>query len=110
MFLCLTLGIVFDLAYINISIVQEILRGDMEAREERTGKKMKKPLIVSLEAYKAVLEAGSKAGTGYVNPTVLFLKKKVKHYVAVALCLLYLCSGEIYSVIASVIDYFRSLW
>lgn len=99
-FTILALSIVTDMAYINISIVQDFLT-------ERKGGKGK-PILVSLEAWNAVKEAESKIGSGgYVNPNMIFLKHKTSQYIIISICLLYLVSGDLFGVIANWIDYFR---
>lgn len=104
MFLVLGLSMVFDIAYINLPFVQLLLERDEEGREAS-----KKPMFVSLEAHSAVREADSKAGISYVSPNSLYLKQKGKQFVMVSICILYLCSGQIYIIAGKCIDYFREI-
>lgn len=99
LFLTLGLSIVFDIAYINLPFMQLAL-----SRQEG-----EKPKLVSLEAWSAVKEADSKAGESYVSPNTIFLKHKSKQYVVVAICILYLTSGQIFNLIANAVDYFRGI-
>ena len=96
-FVMLALTIVIDLAYITIPGVQLLLTNSNESKAK----------FVSLEAFNAIKEAESKAGSEYTNPVGVYLKSKTKQYVAIFLCLLYLVSGQIFGVLGSLIDYFR---
>lgn len=98
MFIIISITFVVDIAYINLPMFQNILTSDN-----------KKPRFVSLEAWSAVMEADSKAGQEYLNPTMLYLGHKSKQFLAVAVCVLYLTSGKIFVIIAQVINYFRGI-
>ena len=97
-FILLALTIIIDLAYINIPGVQLAL--------SKTSKG-EKPKLVSLEAYKAIQEAESNAGSEYVNPLSFYFKSKTKQFIALGICLLYLVSGKIFILIANIMDYFQ---
>lgn len=99
MFALLGLTAVIDIAYIVIPAFQFALsnaNGD-------------KPKFVSLEAHNAVKAAESKSGNEYVNPMSVYLKSKTRQYIAIFICLLYLVSGQIYSLLADFMDYFRGV-
>lgn len=100
-FTFLGLTIVIDIAYITIPFVQELL-GRLSK-----GEKIK---CVSLEAANAVKEAESKSGQEYINPLGVYLKSKTRQYVAIAICILYLVSGNLFSFLASFIDYFTGIF
>ena len=100
-FAFLGLTIVIDIAYITIPFVQELL-GRLSK-----GEKIK---CVSLEAANAVKEAESKSGQEYINPLGVYLKSKTRQYVAIAICILYLVSGNLFSFLASFIDYFTGIF
>lgn len=95
-FVILALTLLFDIAYITLPFVQEAL-------PEENGKVR----FVSIEASNAIKEQESKAGTEYINPLGIYLKSKVKQYIAIFICLLYLMSGKIFSVMANFMDYFN---
>lgn len=96
-FALLSITIVIDIAYITIPFVQEFL-GRISKNE--------KPKFVSLEAANAIREMESKSGQEYVNPLGLYLKSKGKQYIVLAICILYLVSGEIFVAMSKWIDYF----
>lgn len=94
-FIMLGLTMLIDIAYITLPLIQEWLtKTDGTAR------------FVSLEAANAVKEQASKSGTEYVNPMGIYLKSKSKQYIAIFICLLYLLSGKIYTLLANFMDYF----
>jgi hypothetical protein len=99
-FILLALTICFDLAYMTIPIWRNFLDGGTEQG--------KKPRTVSLEAYKAV-QAVENDNSGTKEVVSEYMKQKVKQMVAIAICLLYLVSGQIYAVIAQIIDYFQGV-
>ena len=100
MFMMLGLTAIVDIAYINLPGVQLIL-GDANSKD--------RPKFVSLEAWNAIKESESKAGTEYKSPLGIYLKSKVGQYIAIFICLLYLASGKLYDLIANIMDYFSSL-
>lgn len=97
MFVLLAFTLIIDLAYLTLPIVQYWL-GKTSNNE--------KPKLVSLEAANAIREMESKVGQEYVNPLSIYFKSKVKQYVALAICILYLVGGKIFVLISSWIDYF----
>lgn len=99
-FLILGLTIAFDIAYITIPIIQNWLSQSNESV---------KPKFVSLEAWNAVKAAEASIGTGYREPMAIYFKAKTKQFLALGLCLLYLISGQIYNVIAMIIDMFNGV-
>lgn len=101
LFVTLMITMLIDIAYINLPIIQVGL-----AKKDKQGEK---PRIVSSEAFSAVMESDSKAGTSYVNANIVYLKRKWKQLVIVSLCILYLASGTIYDIIARLVDLFRGV-
>ena len=100
LFALLAMTIVVDIAFMTIPFIQTWLMGD-------SGDKAK---FVSLEAVSAVKESASKIGTSeYRSPINYYMKTKTKQLVAISICLLYLVSGQIYSVLAQIIDYFSGI-
>lgn len=98
MFILLGLTISIDIAYINLPFLQLML-GDASSQ--------KKPKFVSLEAWSAVKESESKAGQEFKSPLISYMKTKTGQFVAIFICLLYLVSGQIYTLIANVMDMFQ---
>ena len=99
MFMLLGLTMIVDIAYISLPVVQLLLTDDTKNRAK----------FVSHEAYSAVKEQQSKSGVEYKSPMVLYLKAKTIQFVAIFICLLYLVSGQLYVVLASMMDYFHGL-
>lgn len=99
MFTLLGLTVVFDIAYITIPGVQWFL-----TKSDGSGAK-----LVSVEAFSAVKEQQSKAGEQYVSPMGIYLKMKIKQFIAIFICLLYLVSGKLYVLLANMMDYFRGI-
>lgn len=97
-FILLGFTLLLDIAYITLPFFQDWL-----SKDDGTAK------YVSLEASNAVKEQASKAGTEYVNPLGIYLKSKVKQYIAIFICLLYLLSGQIYTLLANFMDYFSGI-
>lgn len=98
-FVLIGLTLVVDIAYITIPIVQLWL----------TAKDDSKAKFVSVEAFSAVKEQYSKAGQTHVSAMGVYLRLKTKQFVALFICLLYLMSGKIYVLLASIMDYFRGV-
>lgn len=97
-FVILGLTLVIDIAFITLPFVQSLLLN--------TDGKAK---FVSIEAVNAVKEQESKSGSEYVNPMGIYLKSKTKQYIAIFICILYLMSGKIFSLLARFMDYFRGI-
>lgn len=97
-FVILGLTLVIDIAFITLPFVQSLLLN--------TDGKAK---FVSIEAVNAVKEQESKSGSEYVNPMGIYLKSKTKQYIAIFICILYLMSGKIFSLLARFMDYFSGV-
>ena len=97
-FVILGLTLVIDIAFITLPFVQScLLNNDGKAK------------FVSIEAVNAVKEQESKSGSEYVNPIGIYLKSKTKQYIAIFICILYLMSGKIFSLLARFMDYFSGI-
>lgn len=97
-FVILGLTLVIDIAFITLPFVQScLLNNDGKAK------------FVSIEAVNAVKEQESKSGSEYVNPMGIYLKSKTKQYIAIFICILYLMSGKIFSLLARFMDYFNGI-
>lgn len=97
-FVILGLTLVIDIAFITLPFVQScLLNSDGKAK------------FVSIEAVNAVKEQESKSGSEYVNPMGIYLKSKTKQYIAIFICILYLMSGKIFSLLARFMDYFSGI-
>lgn len=99
-FVLLALSIVVDIAYLTLPLVQWGLSRSTESS---------KPHLISQEAWSAVKEAESKAGQMDRSPLGVYFKLKVKEYIVLGVCLLYLISGQIYVLVAYIVDYFQGL-
>lgn len=99
-FVLLGLTIVVDIAFIVIPGFQWLLLRSTES---------KKPPFISVEAWDACKEAESTAGLGGRTPLQIYFKSKVKEYIVLAICLLYLVSGQIYTLVGIIVDYFQGL-
>lgn len=98
-FIMLAITIVFDVAYITIPAWQ-LLVGSGNTKD--------KPKFTSLEAWKAV-QSAEEDTSGTKTAMGLYLKTKTKQFIAIGICILYLVSGEIYHLIANIIDLFQGL-
>ena len=88
----LLLSTVMDLVYIGIPMVQNAL----------DGKDAKNPFGVSRDAYMLVKQQGEKNEGG--NIYVQYLKKRIVTYIILAICILYLISGQIAGIIGWLLD------
>lgn len=98
-FIALALHITLDICYITIPGIQLALYNE----------KTNKAKFISIEAQKAVEFAANSEGTNYVNPMSFYFKHKTKQFIAIGICILYLVSGQIYSLIANIIDAFKGI-
>ena len=94
-FATLSLSIVIDIGYITIPFFQVILH-------ESNGQD--KPKLVSVEAVAAIKSSESTTGDNYKSPTSYYFGYKSKQFVTLAICILYLTSGKIYSVISYIMN------
>lgn len=99
-FLTLTLGILFDISYIVIPMWQNFLSAD---------KADQKPKFISLEAWNAVKKAEESTTSGFREPLGIYLGSKTRQFLAIGICILYLVSGKIYSLIAWLMDSFSGV-
>lgn len=98
-FIALALHISLDICYITIPGIQLALYNE----------KTNKAKFISIEAQKAVEFAANSEGTNYQNPLSFYFKHKTKQFIAIGICILYLVSGQIYTLIANIIDAFRGI-
>jgi hypothetical protein len=98
-FIALALHITLDICYITIPGIQLALYNE----------KTNKAKFISIEAQKAVEFAANSEGTNYVNPLSFYFKHKTKQFIAIGICILYLVSGQIYTLIANIIDAFKGI-
>ena len=97
-FIILGITVTVDLAYIVVPIIQNALSKDNASA---------KPKFVSLEAWNAVKKA--EEGNTFREPLGIYCKLKVKQFMALGICLLYLISGKIYTLIAWFMDMFSGV-
>ena len=108
----LAFTMVMDLAYINIPGFQWFIdKGKEKIHEEKAEKGALgahgKSLLVSNEAKAAVEQAFQKNGTG-ASVMGIYFKSRVKQLVVLFICLLYLISGQIYTLVESIVDMFNN--
>lgn len=100
-FIMLGFTILIDISYIVIPLFQNFLSSSTDK---------KKPRLVSPEAWNAVKTAEASIGNGYKEPLSTYLGTKTKQFLAIGICVLYLVSGQIYDLIARIIDTFTVLF
>lgn len=88
----LTATIVMDLAYITVPLFRCMVTKNINER----------PMFISHEAFTSVLD--SESGTTFKSAMTSYLKRRVGSVIALSICIAYLISGEIYTVIAYIID------
>lgn len=95
-FTSLGLSIMMDISYLTLPMIRVALEREDNSR---------RPLFVSNEAWKTVLEVERAGG----SKTLLgvYLKKRVVMILVLAICLGYLLSGRIYSAIIYIMDAFN---
>ena len=97
-FMLLGLTVAVDIAYIVVPIIQYGLSKDSDNS---------KPKFVSAEAWNAVKKA--EEGSTFREPLGIYFKLKTKQFMAMGVCLLYLISGQIYTLIAWFMDMFSGV-
>ena len=101
LFAFLALTSIIDVSYIALPFVQNALEPKNDSKNG--GLKAK---FVSKEAVNAVIEANKNPGhtaLGY------YIRSKFGQYIALGICLLYLCSGMIFDLVANLVDYFQGV-
>lgn len=101
-FMFLTISMLLDIAYIVIPTFQ-LFSDDRGESGVSVGKINLTIFKISQEAVAAVKQAES--GNGNAQPPLtIYFKSKVKQVFVIGICILYLGSGEIYTLLASFID------
>lgn len=98
-FVCLAVTMALDIAYIVIPAFQLLISSFSENK--------KVPKIISKEAISAVKEAESNVGHMRRSPLGVYFKMRVKAVIALAICLVYLLGGQIYTLVAYILDLFQ---
>ena len=94
-FAFLGLTMVIDVSFITIPWIQWFLT--------RPSKKGGRPLWVSLEAWDSVKIAEDQ----HVQGLTVYFKKKSGQIMILSICILYLVSGNIFALVARIVDYFQ---
>lgn len=110
------LGIVMalDLSYISLPLFRTFVSGPDDGGSSGSGES--KPKLISWEAVNAVRTAESSGGSsgqssgGSKNAVALYFKHRVFMLAALGVCLLYLVSGRIWSLVAWLVDLFSGLF
>lgn len=95
-FVLLGFTFVFDLAFIVIPTFQWFCLKDTDGN--------KKPKFVSIEAWQAVKQAED--SNSHKTPLGVYAQSKFKEVLILGICVLYLVTGEFYTVISEIIDAF----
>lgn len=99
-FIFLGIGVVVDIAYMVIPPFRILISKEDD----------KKPFMVSHEAYTSTREAEDNANTGkYSSYMGLYLRRRIGVLILISLALLYLISGQIFDIIAFIVDAFDPL-
>lgn len=102
-FLFLGFTVAIDLAFIVIPAFTLALQ---KANQDKGDK----PHFVSVEAWNAMRVAEDSVGKGkYREPLGVYFQSKTKQFIALGVCILYLASGQIYDLIARIMDYFAGV-
>ena len=102
-FIFLAFSVVLDLSFMVIPPIQMTFL----ALGTKSGKTKGKPPLISVEAYDAVLESDKSAGSGdFKSPLGMYFLHSIKKYVLVAICVLYMSTGRIFTLFADIIDLF----
>lgn len=96
-FALLGISIVVDIAFLTIPALQWVL---IRKSSENT-----KPRLISLEAWDSYKEA-SLTHSGVLG---IFFRKKAGQMIVLGICVLYLVSGNLFALVAKIIDYFQGL-
>lgn len=86
---------VLDLVYIGVPVMRNYMT---TKTEQSTGNAMNKPWGITNDAFSAIneTEATLQGGDGkYKNAYVIYFKRRIFTYIILAICILYLLSGEI---------------
>ena len=101
--LFLVVSTVFDLVYLGIPMIRNAMDGG-----NKDGKDGKRPFGVSYDAVKCVEEVdgggNGQGGGSSGNIYFLYFKRRVVTYIILAICILYLISGQIAGVIGWLMD------
>lgn len=112
--LMIALSTVMDLVYIGVPVFREMMTSKSEGKNGGMGGNSQggKPWGISADAYSVVQEvegggggshggmSGGSGGGKYQNGYVLYFRRRVLTYIVLAICLLYLISGQLANVIA----------
>ena len=96
-FVLLGVSTVIDIGFLTIPLFQCWLIHECSAKE--------KPPLVSLEAWDAYKES-VETHSGVLG---LFFRKKAGQMIVLGVCILYLVSGNLFALVAKVVDYFQGL-
>ncbi len=96
-FALLGISTVVDISFLTIPGMQWLLINRSSEKE--------KPKFVSLEAWDAYKEASITHG----SVLSIFFKKKAGQMIVLGICVLYLVSGNLFALVAKIVDYFQGL-
>lgn len=93
-FMFIGLSTLIDIAYMSLPAFRLLVEGGKDG----------KPRLISVEAYTAVKE--SETGTNYKGYMSIYFNRRIPSILIMSICLGYLISGKIYSIIVYIIDAF----
>lgn len=99
LFALIGVTVVTDLVYLTIPIVTDTLNNNTNGES--------KPKFVSIEAWQAVRTAEQSNGATTKTCLGIYLKLKLKTFIALFVLLLYMTSGKLFDLIASIMNYFQ---
>lgn len=99
LFALIGITVVADLVYLTIPIVTDTLNNNTNGEA--------KPKFVSIEAWQAVRTAEQSNGATTKTCLGIYLKLKLKTFIALFVLLLYMTSGKLFDLIASIMNYFQ---
>lgn len=100
LFTLLGLTVITDVSYLTIPFITDWLN---------TGHGDAKPKFVSMEAWQSVRTAEQSNGATSKTVLGIYLKMKIKTFVALFILLIYMTSGKLFDLIASFMNYFQGL-
>lgn len=98
MFIIMGLSLAVDMFYISNPMVQNFFNSEFLKMNKSGGK----PKLISLEAYKAVLE--SEEASEYKSPFYSWFRHRIAIAIASGVCLLYLISGQLFDIVSVILD------
>lgn len=104
-FTMLAIATIIDIAFLTLPFMQGLILSNTDTGSSDKNVAVK---FISREALNALKE--SESTQAYANPIGLYLRSKTKQWIAIAVCLTYLISGQIFNLLGSAADYIGILF